>query len=98
VKATKLNFFLIEEYFEEMSFEDELATLPGKYAPPDGDSCSSCRIGEDLTVRPQMDRLIKVGGELKWKIAPGVFGLLFKGNGTRSKGTVGIGLYLGWDQ
>jgi hypothetical protein len=42
--------------------------------------------------------LVKVGGELRWKIAPGVFGLLVKANGTTSKGTAGIGLYLGWDQ
>jgi hypothetical protein len=41
---------------------------------------------------------IKVGGELRWKIAPGVFGLLLKANGTESKGTAGIGAYLGYDQ
>lgn len=28
---------LIDGYFDAAGFEDELATLPGKYAPPDGD-------------------------------------------------------------
>ncbi len=41
--------------------------------------------------------LVKYGIELRWKIAPGVFGLLAKVNGTKSAATVGIGLYLGWD-
>jgi GNAT superfamily N-acetyltransferase len=27
---------LIDEYFDENEFEEELASLPGKYAPPDG--------------------------------------------------------------
>ena len=27
---------LIDEYFDQKEFEDELASLPGKYAPPDG--------------------------------------------------------------
>jgi GNAT superfamily N-acetyltransferase len=27
---------LIDAYFDEAAFEDELANLPGKYAPPDG--------------------------------------------------------------
>ena len=27
---------LIDEYFDQNEFEDELASLPGKYAPPDG--------------------------------------------------------------
>jgi putative acetyltransferase len=27
---------LIEQYFDQNEFEDELASLPGKYAPPDG--------------------------------------------------------------
>jgi hypothetical protein len=42
--------------------------------------------------------LVKYGAEFRWKIAPGVFGLLAKANGTKSAGTVGVGLYLGWDQ
>ena len=42
--------------------------------------------------------LVKYGIEVRWKIAPGVFGLLAKANGTKSAGTVGIGLYCGWDQ
>lgn len=42
--------------------------------------------------------LVKYGAELRWKIAPGVFGLLLKANGTSSDGIVGIGLYFGWDQ
>ena len=27
---------LIDEYFDQNEFEDELASLPGQYAPPDG--------------------------------------------------------------
>lgn len=42
--------------------------------------------------------LLKYGGELRWKVAPGVFGLLLKFNRTKSTGTGGIGLYFGWDQ
>jgi hypothetical protein len=42
--------------------------------------------------------VIKGGAELRWKIVPNLFGLLLKANGTPSKGTVGIGAYLGWDQ
>lgn len=44
------------------------------------------------------ENLVKYGAELRWKIAPGVFGLLAKANGTKSAGVIGVGLYLGWDQ
>lgn len=42
--------------------------------------------------------LVKYGAEARWKVAPGVFGVLLKANGTNSAGIVGIGLYFGWDQ
>ena len=44
------------------------------------------------------ENLAKYGGELRWKIGPGVFGLLAKANGTSTQDMVGIGLYVGWDQ
>lgn len=42
--------------------------------------------------------LVKYGAEFRWKIAPGIFGLLLKANGTKSAEVFGVGFYLGWDQ
>lgn len=42
--------------------------------------------------------LVKYGAELRWKIAPHVFGMLIKANGTKSAGIFGVGFYFGWDK
>ena len=33
---------LIDQYFDQKEFEDELASLPGKYTPPDGQLFLAC--------------------------------------------------------
>jgi len=73
------------------------ATLPGESLRLDVLLGYSIETSDTPFYEPSRG-LIKAGAELRWKIVPNVFGLLLKGNGTNSKGTVGIGLYLGYDQ
>ncbi len=41
--------------------------------------------------------ILRSGAELKWKILPGLFGLMLKGNASKSEAFIGIGVYGGWE-
>jgi len=53
--------------------------------------------GTTATPSSPADNLFKAGAEVRWKLLTNGTGLLFKVNGSRAGGFVGVGLFLGYD-